>query len=116
LCLGEMVRFRLREETSQTELLRRAMETPVHPRADPLPHSAEATAIMKEFKEKHMLSWLDEEIPALNGLTPREAAKSPRSMKSLELLLREFENHEARLPDNERFDIDRLRTELGIPI
>lgn len=116
LCLGKLIRFRLREETSQTELFRRAMETPAGQGTEPVAHSAEAVAIMKEFKEKHMLSWLDEEIPALNGLTPREAAKSPRSMKSLELLLREFENHEARVPEDERFDINRLRTELGISI
>jgi hypothetical protein len=115
-CLGGLVRHRLREETSQTELLRRAMETRPAAGADSQAHSAEATAVVREFKEKHMISWLDEKIPALKGLTPREAAKSPRSMKALELLLREFENHEARLPENERFDIDRLRAELGIPV
>lgn len=115
LCLGELVRFRLREETSQTELLRRAMEASAQPRSDLPDHSPEHSAVLKELKERHMLSWLDEKIPALNGLTPREAVKSPRSMKSLELLLREFENHEARLPEDERFDIDRLREQLGIP-
>ena len=115
LCLGELVRFRLREETSQAEMFRRAMESPAQQRDDALDESPEVAAMMKELKERQMLSWLDEEIPALNGLTPREAVRSPRSMKSLELLLREFENHEARLPEEERFDIDRLREQLGIP-
>lgn len=115
--LGELVRHRLRDEVSQSELLRRAYEEPRHSDTETLPsNSRGAAGILKEFKERHMLAWLDEEIPALGGMTPRAAAKSPRSMKSLEILLRELENHEARLPENERFDVERLRTELGMPM
>ena len=115
--LGDFVRYRLRDEISQAELLRRAAEAPHRP-VDEMPaaDSDELAAIAKEFKEKHMLAWLDEELPALGGLTPREAAKAPRSMRSLDLLLREFENHESRLPENERLDVAALRAKLGVPI
>lgn len=113
--LGELVRHRLREETSQMELLRRGAEGTSRPGSNTLPgNSREFASIAKDFRERHMLAWLDDEIPALGDLTPREAAKSPRSRKSLELLLREFENHEARLPENERFDVNRLRIELDM--
>lgn len=111
--LGSLVRYRIRDETSQQELMRQASNPRAQGRAMPV-STAEAAAVMKEFKEQHMIDWLDQEIPALGGLTPRDAAKSPKSMKALELLLRDIENHEWRLPDDERFDIDRLRTALGI--
>jgi len=39
---------------------------------------------------------------------------SPRSRASLETLLRQLENHESRLPEEERFDIGRLRAALGM--
>ena len=111
--LGPLVRYRIRDETAQEELMRQALKPRQPGLARPV-STPEVIAVMKEFKERHMLEWLDQEIPALGGLTPREAAKSPRSMKDLELLLRDFENHEGRLPEDERFDIDRLRTALGV--
>jgi hypothetical protein len=67
-----------------------------------------------EFKRQHYASWLDERIPALDGLTPREAMGQPRSRANLDLLLRDMENGEARLPDTERYDFGALRTELGL--
>jgi hypothetical protein len=111
--LGQLVAYRIRDETPQDELLRRASE-PHDPRSAAQVKSPEAVTIMRAFKERYMLEWLDEEIPALGGLTPREAVKSPRSRQLLELLLRDLENHEGRLPESERFDIDRLRTALGV--
>jgi hypothetical protein len=34
--------------------------------------------------------------------------------RKVELLLKEFENHESRLPKEERFDVSLLRRELGL--
>jgi len=61
-----------------------------------------------------MTAWLDDEIPALGGLTPRAAARSPRSRAALETLLKELDQSEARLPAAERIDVSRLRNELGM--
>ncbi len=114
--LADLVQHRLRDEVSDKELLRRARESSGGSVVEkPCERSPELDAIEREFKERHMLAWLDHEIPALGGLTPREATKSRRSMQSLELLLREIENHEARLPESQRFDVSRLRAELGVP-
>ena len=74
----------------------------------------ELKAIARQMKEAHMQSWVDEQIPALGGLTPRQAAASKQSRKQLELLLKEFEHFEAQLPPDERFDMQRVRTTLGM--
>lgn len=63
-----------------------------------------------------MTAWLDQEIPALGGLTPRDAAKRASSRRKLELLLREFEHHDSSLPADERLDVKRLRKELGLDV
>jgi len=55
------------------------------------------------------------DIPALGGLTPREAARrGGAATKKLEILLAEFENAEARRPVEERFDVSKLRHALGL--
>ncbi len=113
--LGGLVKHRLRDETSQDELFRLVESMPNRERDIRVPPpTEEMTAIMKALKERHMSAWPDMEIPALGGLTPREAAKRPRSRADLELLLREMEMQEARLPEGERFDVSGLRETLGM--
>lgn len=113
--LGELVRLRLRDETGAKELFARAQRSPPRGKIDRRPERPpEYKEIEREFKERHMTAWVDEAIPALGGLTPREASRSPRTRKDLDLLLRELENHESRLPADERFDVGRLRAVLGV--
>lgn len=57
--------------------------------------------------------WLDLEIPALDGSTPREAAKSPRLRQRLRDLLIEMENIEARMGGGNR-DLTWMWKELGL--
>src|ERR1700674_5542707 len=57
--------------------------------------------------------WIDTAVPALGGKTPRTAARSKASREKLDLLLRDMENRENHLPAAQRFDIARLREELG---
>ncbi len=75
----------------------------------------EVLEVVKRMQGEQYRSWLDEEIPALGGLTPREAAKrkgAPR--KKLDLLLAEIEHAEAGQPEQQRFDVSVLRRELGV--
>jgi hypothetical protein len=74
----------------------------------------EALDAVREFRQRHMRSWLDDKIPALGGLTPREAARIPKARHALELLIKDIERAEARLPAPERIDVLHLRTELGM--
>ena len=85
-------------------------DTPEEPAAS----SPEEQALVRELKEKHYREWLDTEIPALGGETPRDATRSARSRRQLDLLLRDMENHESRQPDGTRFDFASLRRELGL--
>jgi hypothetical protein len=68
---------------------------------------------LRAIKERHYMDWLDESIPALGGMTPRAAAQNPRRRPGLENLLKSMENREARVHEDERFDMRRLRRELG---
>ena len=74
----------------------------------------ELRGLLRGIKEKHMAGWVDEQIPALGGMTPREAAKKPASRAQLDLLLRDMENHESQMPADERYDFDRVREALGL--
>ena len=112
--LGNLVRYRIREETSATA----AMNPDVSPlrgsRAPDVAPTPDMQDAVRQFREQYMLDWLDESIPALGGLTPREAAADKRNHKALDLLLRDVEYNENRLPISERFDVRRLRSTLGM--
>ncbi len=62
--------------------------------------------------------WLDESIPALGGLTPRQAMTDPTRKEDLVRLLNEFERNEARLESTKSnqptgFKTARIRKKLG---
>ena len=62
------------------------------------------------------MSWADQEIPALDGETPRQAVKTSKGRTKVIDILKEWENTSARMEgENDfTFDIDRLRQELGV--
>jgi hypothetical protein len=112
--LGAHVSFRIREHTDPASRVAEGAARGARP-APPEPMPPEVLEVVKRMQAEHYRSWLDEEIPALGGLTPREAAKrkgAPR--KSLELLLAEIEHAEAGQPEQQRFDVSVLRRELGV--
>ncbi len=108
--LDDRVHHRLREHADMEALSRSTARSRKKMEEPP----AELKAMLRDFKEKHMAQWLDDEIPALDGLTPREAVKKAGPRAKLDLLLRDMENRDARLPEEDRFDYSRLRTELGL--
>jgi hypothetical protein len=68
----------------------------------------------REMKQRHYASWMDEPIPALSGESPREAARTAAGRARLDVLLKDLENRESRLPEPERFDVAGLRSALGL--
>jgi hypothetical protein len=66
--------------------------------------AAQALPLPELGREK---AWLDEQLPALNGQTPRQAAADPEDQALLEALLRQFEY--------EGTDATWLRDELDLP-
>jgi tetratricopeptide (TPR) repeat protein len=67
---------------------------------------------MEEFVKK----WMDEEIPALDGKTPREAVKTAEGKRKVEELLKDWENmEERRRREGEPYiDTDILRQMLNL--
>ena len=128
--LAGLVRFRLRKEENTAQMMAEIMERVAAERGaserrgqrdggvrrakrgeriDPA-----ALAAVREFRERHMRAWIDDSIPALGGLTPREAARLPHVRPRLEALLKEFTQHEAAHPEEERIDLGWIWEELGL--
>ena len=112
--LGPLARHRIRDEMSGAALAAEAMRNRGRVPDDTKDTPPELRDLARQLREQHMLGWLDERIPALNGKTPREAAEDPRSRHALEVLMREFAHHDANLPPEERFDVQRIRDMLGL--
>jgi hypothetical protein len=112
--LRGMVQFRLRSEANTAQLLAASRsKDSKRPGKEPVP--PEALEAMRAFRERHLHDWVDESIPALGGLTPRQAATTARGRKQLALLLKELDQTELRLPEEERIDLQWLREALGVP-
>jgi tetratricopeptide (TPR) repeat protein len=68
--------------------------------------------VQDQFEER----WCDESVPALGGLTPRQAASDPSRREILERLLRDFEQHDERVPAGGiTMRTSRLRELLDVP-
>jgi hypothetical protein len=81
-------------------------------RSDPTP---EMLAHLDAYMRERERAWLDEQIPALGGLTPREAADDPTRREDLRALLNELKSHSKGLPVGVgRFDSELLSRELGM--
>lgn len=117
-CAG-MLRHRVREHSDVHSMLEAAQRGGATPGPMPgrgIPPEVEAKLI-RDFKEKHFAAWPDQSLPALGGLTARQAAKAGAdadARRELELLLKAIEHSEASAPEAQRYDVNRLRAELGL--
>jgi hypothetical protein len=73
----------------------------------------ELAALTRDLKQQHYADWIDQPLPALKGQTPREAVRTAAGREDVEILIKEMENMEARLPESARFDFSELRRKLG---
>lgn len=116
-CAG-LVSHRQREvHDLHQELLERLQEQ--LDQGSPPPEAAARPAGADEailaFKRNHYATWGDEPLPALDGLTARQAlAQGGKAAKRVEVLLREIEHDEAREPRGTRYDVGELRANLGL--
>lgn len=75
----------------------------------------EIRAMMEKKAKQHWDAWFDLPVPALDDMTPREAAETEEGRELLESLLLLYENHAAVSSDNAfRPDVVALRRELGM--
>ena len=107
---GTRIRHRAREHTDPQALLKDRKEPP----PPPAPGSPEARAVA-EFKRRHYARWLDQPLPALQGRTPRDAARTATGRAELELVFKQMEHMENHAP-GDAFDFSPLRRELRLDI
>ncbi|PYQ03037.1 MAG: hypothetical protein DMF82_14315 [Acidobacteria bacterium] len=119
--LGEAAPGALRHRSSRYEGVRKAIErragakldeSPADPGVDP----EEAAALILEYKQRHYRTWPDQPLPALDGRTPRQAARSRTLRPRLVDLLKEMENRETRAarPASPAYDFGWIWQELGL--
>lgn len=101
----------LREERTPVSALTRGKRPAGPPVSAEIP--AEASAAIAGFIRQKETEWLDEHVPALAGLTPRQAADDPTRREDLVALLHDFDRMPTP-PGGIGFDTARLRRALGI--
>lgn len=114
--LGDLARHLGRAEESQEALLARGPSRGGARTVSPEIPTEVQGRLIREAKDRLYATWPDEPVPALGGLTPREAAshRRRRVWRDLDVLLRQMESDESTFPAEQRFDVLRLRSELGM--
>ena len=79
-----------------------------------VPDHPELQAHLEEWRDRMEVRWCDESIPALAGLTPREAAADPTRRETLERLLASFDRLGPDTPGSATMRPARLRELLGL--
>lgn len=115
---GDAIHFELRVsepmESARARAMRQPKTQPIAPTVDPREEPPEVQAVLKQFYTQHTATWSDIELPALDGMTPRAAAKDARMRPRLETLLKDIEQKEASSPAGFRMDIRAIRRALGL--
>jgi hypothetical protein len=85
-------------------------------RSPAVPDDPAVFEAVEEWLERREIQWCDEPVPALGGLTPREAAADPTRREALERLLVDFEarNRDALGKGVVAMRPERLRRHLGL--
>jgi hypothetical protein len=115
---GELVEH-LRTEHQSTEqameLAMDAMASPAAPGGGEVPLEVAAPILQKHF-DKHYRQWLDDAIPALEGVTPRRAVRIPSLRPRVVELLRQFEASSSYAQERGEFayDFGWMWCELGL--
>lgn len=80
------------------------------------PNTPEVQAAILQYKSGHYATWPDHPLPALDGQTPRQAMRTQKGRAAVERLLAAIEHREQSSPPAVRYDVDELRTALGLPL
>ena len=102
---------RLVDESTRSAADAFAETGPDMPPQDAAPELAaeDIAALVRQHEDR----WLSERIPALGGLTPREAAANPAAREELVALLDDFEWQDRQTPNAFSMDVHRIRSRAG---
>lgn len=111
---GPAVAYRATSSESVQRALERRPARQARPE-DEVPPEA-AAEIVQAFYERHYRGWLDEPLPALDGRTPREAARLKSARPRVIALLKDMENGSARerLAGRPAYDFGWMWSPLGL--
>lgn len=112
--LGNQVIHRATEVKSVESLLDKKLKSPQEDHAPEM--TPELEAYTDQIFDSHWKQWLDEKIPALGGITPRQAIKDKDGREKVIALLDDFERREKRAHDglNQLKYVQRVRKQLGL--
>jgi len=74
----------------------------------------EIRQVMKDMMVEQERKWVEEPVPALGGLSPRDALNDPTRREDLVALLAEFDRRASTSTSIGTFDVDRIRALLGL--
>lgn len=115
--LGDLVEPPSREETATEDLLAERKGRPARKSRQPIPPE-EARNVVHGYLDRHYRRTLDQPVPALGNLTPREAARDAASRAKVVAWLKHMENHSAKAGGGAdpmaSYDFGWIWCELGI--
>ena len=74
----------------------------------------EIRRVLEDVMVEQERKWIEEPVPALGGLSPRDALTDPTRREDLMALLAEFDRRASTSPSVGTFDVDRIRALLGM--
>lgn len=102
----------LRSHSDPESALREARQAGArNPKHEP---DEDELAMMREYKAQYYAKWIEEPLPALDGISPRAASATREGRRKLVLLLDDLEILERNQPEGGRLDVAGLRRELGL--
>lgn len=108
---GSRIRFRIREHVDPlSSKVRRGPPVETVPDLD----SPELQRVVLEYKRRHYADWIDQQLPALGGKTPREAVRSAGGRTAVDTLLKDMENRERRGAGGQAYDFSEIRRALRL--
>jgi hypothetical protein len=118
--IGRVLRGLVGEPVMESRTVAQLMEAPPTGQSEK-PSSglspAEEQAVLEASMDRYYANLLDERVPMLGNMTPRQAAKSAKGRERLVTWLKFLENSAARLgsgPATAQYDVTWLWKELGV--
>lgn len=74
----------------------------------------DARALVGQYLQDHYRRWLDAPLPALDGKTPRNAARTRQGRVQVDALLEDIEHSSLAMPGGEAIDFAALRREFAL--
>jgi len=115
--LGDLIGTALTSLTNVEDALKRARETASTKTHKSDPISPDVAAAMRQYLDQYYRKWLDLPVPALDGRSPKQAARTKAGKDEVVALLKHMENMEARgcsASGKPAYDFSWLWQELGL--